>query len=298
MLFTCYYYDEIRKTYFKTDYHSIVGLEKTDPAEFLRRKSNLYRREDGKIPMVLVRNGIHHGFRRKGNTGGNNADHYRGEYESLSHQGNKEVLSKLDQLQLSFGDEKVTLFIEYSECEKAVICNGNRYEVDIYFKLERTDPAEYYDRWGGELWFEVFHTCKVDKKQAEDFNIENKTLFEFKIPDSFSFFDNITEEGYAKRQEFLKDKYSDNGVKGLLICQKHGDKACIWKRSINGNMTARIGDSNFTVIKSKFGTNYGIMYGNGLQKWEYNQQRFETEEAAMKTAEYFAFLLYNNVKIN
>lgn len=93
MLFNCYYYDEIRKTFFKTDYHSIIVLEKTDPAEFLRRKSNLYRREDGKIPMVLVRNGLHHGFRRKGKTGGNNADCSRGESESLSHLGNKEVLS-------------------------------------------------------------------------------------------------------------------------------------------------------------------------------------------------------------
>lgn len=45
-------------------------LEKDDNAEFIRRRKNLCRREDGKIPMVMVIEGAHHGFRRKGIPGG------------------------------------------------------------------------------------------------------------------------------------------------------------------------------------------------------------------------------------
>ncbi len=297
MLITCYYYDEVKQSCFKTTYHSMISLEKTDYAEFLRRKANLFRREDRKIPMVLVKNGLHRGFRRKGDTGGNYADYSRGEHESLTHQGNKEILSQLEELKLSFGDEEVTIYIEYAECEKTVICNGRRYEIDIYFKLARTDPEVYFDKWGGELWFEVYHTCRVDRNQAEDFAIENKTLFEFKIPETSCFYDYITDEGYIKRQATLKKWYSERGVKGLLICQNRGGSPCRWYKSTNGNMTVRIDGTYYTVIKNKFDSNYGIMYGNGLLKWEYNQKKFQTEKEAMKMAEYFAFILYNNEKI-
>ena len=174
---------------------------------------------------------------------------------------------------------------------------GRRYEIDIYFKLARTDPEVYFDKWGGELWFEVYHTCRVDRNQAEDFAIENKTLFEFKIPETSCFYDYITDEGYIKRQATLKKWYSERGVKGLLICQNRGGSPCRWYKSTNGNMTARIDGTYYTVIKNKFDSNYGIMYGNGLLKWEYNQKKFQTEKEAMKMAEYFAFILYNNEKI-
>lgn len=43
--------------------------------------------------MVMVKSGAHHGFRRKGNPGGNTADYSRGEQESLTHQGSKEVVA-------------------------------------------------------------------------------------------------------------------------------------------------------------------------------------------------------------
>ena len=61
-------------------------------------------------------------------------------------------------------------------------------------------------------------------------------------------------------------------------------------------MTAYIGESNFTIVKSKIG-DWGIGYGDGKWKWEYNNKKFASEEDAMKVAEYFAFLLFNKEKI-
>lgn len=65
--------------------------------------------------------GAHHGFRRKGMPGGNTSDYSRGERESLTHQGNKEVISELKEIILKFSNEEVKVFIEYAECEKSVI---------------------------------------------------------------------------------------------------------------------------------------------------------------------------------
>ena len=271
-------------------------LEKDDNAEFIRRRKNLCRREDGKIPMVMVIEGAHHGFRRKGIPGGNTSDYSRGEKESLTHQGNKEVISELKEIVLKFSNEEVTVFIEYAECEKPVICNGRRYEIDIYFKLKATEPKSYFEKWNGELWFEVFHTCKVEYRQAEDFAIANKTLFEYKVSKNYSFYDKISEEGYEKRKAMLSSIYSTKGIAGMLICQSRNESIHKWRRSVNGNMTAYIGESNFTIVKSKIG-DWGIGYGDGKWKWEYNNKKFASEEEAMKVAEYFAFLLFNKEKI-
>lgn len=275
----------------------MLQLEKDDNAEFIRRRKNLFRREDGKIPMVMVKEGARRGFRRKGIPGGNTSDYSRGEKESLTHQGNKEVISELKEIVLKFSNEEVKVFIEYAECEKPVICNGRRYEIDIYFKLKSTEPESYFEKWNGELWFEVFHTCKVDYQQAEDFAIANKTLFEYKVSKNYSFYDKISEEGYEKRKAMLSRIYSAQGIVGMLICQSRNEPIHRWRRSANGNMTAYIGESNFTIVESKFGNNYGIGYGKDKWKWEYNKKKFDSEEDAMKVAEYFAFLLFNKQQI-
>ena len=47
---------------------------------------------------------------------------------------------------LKFGNEEVKIFIEYAECERPVICNGRRYEIDIYFKLKSTEPKCYFEK--------------------------------------------------------------------------------------------------------------------------------------------------------
>ena len=299
MLLTCFYYDQIEQKYHKTNYYEMIDLEKEDYAEFVRRKANICRREDGKIPMVLVKNGLHHGFRRKALTGGNGTDYSRGEKESLTHQGNKEIIANMKEIVIKFGNVEVKVYVKNAECEKTIVCNGKRYEVDIYIQLEKTEPADYYKLWNGELWLEIFHSCKVDYEQAENFAIENKTLFEYKVNDDYNFFNNISEEGYEKRKKYIEGKYCQKGIEGIMICQSRNNDNLLhtWTRSSKGNMRARIGDSYFTIIKSKYGTNYGIVYGEKLIKWDYNNKKFDTEKNAMKVAEYFAFLLYNKEKI-
>lgn len=298
MRISCFYYDSVNQKFERTNYWKMLNLEQEDYSEFMRRRSNLFRSGDGRIPMVLVMNGKHVGFRRKGSAHGGVNTHSRGDSESLTHQGNKEALASMKELEIQTGDEVIKLFIDYAETEKEVICNDRRYEIDIYFKLKNTEPTEYYEKWNGELWFEVYHTCKVDYVQAEDFAIANKTLFEFKIAQGFEFSDYISEEGYEKRISTIKKLYTNRIIEGILVHQSHDSSivSCTWYRSSNGNMTASIGGMYFTVRKSDYGTNFGIVYDRKI-KWDYNKQKFETEEDAMRVAEHFAFLLYNRGKI-
>lgn len=300
MLITCYYYDEFEQKYLKTSYKEMIRLEESDNIEYKSRYEKLCRRDDGKIPMVMVKKGANRGFRRKPITGGNQGDYSRGERESFTHQGNKEAIASLKELTIKSGDETIKLYIERSECEKSVVCRGKRYEIDIYLKLKRTEPAEYFTKWNGELWFEIFHTCKVDYEQAVNFAIENKTLFEYKVGDFFSFYDNISVEGYEKRKNHIAEVYAKNGINGILICQTHNSSFFTrsWKRNEKGHISARIGGTYFTVMRSKYDDKkYIIIYGDGKVKTSFNGKEFITEEDAMKIAEHLAFLHYNKEKI-
>lgn len=298
MLVTCFYFDERDLKYKKTNLQELKRLEYSDKEEFLYRQKRLYRSENKEIPMILVRHGSNQGFRRKGTNGGYGTGYLRGERESLTHQGNKEAIATLNRLTIKFNGEEVILYIRNIEMEKSVICNGRRYDVDLFFELERTEPEEYFDQWEGELWFEIFHTCRVDSKQAEDFAIENKPLFEYKVPHSCNFVNNISLEGYEKRKLSLIKKYKENGIWGFLICRVREGTLSEWKLSNNGNWTAKIGDNYFTIIKSKYGDNYGIVYGERKYIWEYNNKKFMTIEDAKSNANFIAFKLYNDEKID
>lgn len=297
MLITCWYYDERCQEYKKTSLKELKRLEYTDKEEFLYIKDRLFRSKNKKIPMILVRKGLNQGFRRKGNGTGNFTVKSRGERESLTHQGNKEAISTMEELTIRFNDEKVKLYIKKVEIEKEIICNGTPYEIDLYFELEKTEPENYFKEWDGKLWFEIFHTCRVDSKQAEDFAIENETLFEYKILQCYNFVNNISMEGYEKRKLSIVNKYKEKGVYGCLICKKRQESLSFWKVSENGNWTARIGEYNFTIIKSKYGENYGLVYGDGKYLWEYNGKKFLSIDDAKINADFIAFKLYNGEKI-
>ena len=291
----CYYYDEAYQSYFETSYWAMKEIEGT--TEFLRRKSNLYKDDHGKTKMQIVVKGSHQGVRRFPMGTGNHLCSSRGDYESVSHQGNKEAIASLNEIKLNIGNETVLVYVGNIEIEKEVKCNNRKYEIDIYIKIDRTEPEEYKDLWNGELWLEVFHTCKVDRKQAEDFAIEGLPLFETKIPDTYTFYENITLEGYKKRKDQIVEKYKQIGVTGIFFLFNNKFSSVKWRLSENGNYTAYIGGRNFTIIKSKFDDGFGIMYGEKKPLWEYNGKRFGSIEEAKKNAEYVAFLLYNNEKV-
>lgn len=65
------------------------------------------------------------------------------------------------------------------------------------------------------MWLEVFHACKVDRQQAEDFAIEGLPLFETNIPDNYTFYGNITLEGDKKRN--LYGSIMENGLAQLKM---------------------------------------------------------------------------------
>lgn len=291
----CFYYDEARQNYYGTSFWEMKKLVGT--TEFLKRKEQLYKDEYGKTKMQIVVNGAHQGFRRYPMGTGNHTCSSRGDHESLSHQGNKEAIASLKEIKLKAGNDSVVIYIRNIELDKEVRCNNRDYEVDIYVEVERTEPEEYKALWNGELWLEVFHTCKVDRRQAEDFAIEGLTLFETKIPDDYTFYENITLEGYAKRKEQIIEKYKKHGVSGLFFSSGNKFSSAKWRLSEKGNYTAYIGERNYTLIKNQFDEGYGIMYGAKKPLWEYNGKRFNSVEDAKRNAEYIAFLLYNNEKV-
>ena len=290
----CFYYDEAKQKYFGINFWQLKAMEGS--TEFLRRKAQLFKNDKGKTRLVYVGKGKHKGFRRYSKGTGNYTCSSRGDYESLTHQGNKEAIASLEKLNLILGNDTVVIYPKSIEVEKEIRCNNRKYEVDIYIEIERTEPEEYKELWSGELWFEVFHTCRVDRRQAEDFAIEGRTLFETKIPDNYIFDEDMSLEDYLKRKKQITEKYSQFGVKGIIFSD--AKKSSVkWKISQNGNYTTYMGDRYFTIIQSKFGDLYGIVYGENKPLWNYNGKYFESIEDAKKNAEYIAFLLYNKEKI-
>ena len=296
MLQHCYYYNKITGLSRRITIHEMLRRADINNEVFRSMKNSLYRTEDHRIPMVLVKKGAHKGFRRKGSITERNSFNSRGERESFTHQGNKDVFLAMKEFDIIFNNQKVRLYIDYAESEKMISCNNSKYEIDIYYKLNKTIPAEYYERWNGELFVELFHTCEVKYKQAEDFSIEGNALFEYKIPDNARFFDNITDSGYKTWVDTLVSRNKRNGVEGFLISgsKKENYK---WHCSKNGNPTFKANNQYFTVLNNRFGSGYVITVGKGRIIKSYNDKGFETKEDAAKAAEYFAFLIFNGHKL-
>lgn len=66
MLITSWYFDERRCEMRKINLWDLKKLDYDNHEEFLYIKQRLCRDRNGTIPMCLVRNGAHQGFRRKG----------------------------------------------------------------------------------------------------------------------------------------------------------------------------------------------------------------------------------------
>lgn len=97
--------------------------------------------------------------------------------ESAKHQIAKEELSKLRILHLVQNDEKIIVYVNTDETvtEKTIYYDNIPYKVDLYFSIEKTEPKEYFYRWGGILAIEVEVTHKTEPQKK-------KHLFEIGIP--------------------------------------------------------------------------------------------------------------------
>lgn len=294
-----YYFDERIGEFRETNLWELKCLESTNKEEFLYRQRRLFRDKSYAFPMTLVRRGKSQGFRRKATQRHGLNVNFRGDNESLTHQGNKEALLLLRKLCIRFNGEKVLLFIHSIEKEKSVVCNGSEYRIDLFLELERTEPASYYDELNGKLWFEIYHTCKVDSKQAEDFAIERQPLFEYKVASNCIISDNIKSiNEYSQQVEKLANRYATQCINGYLICPARLETLSNWRKSTNGNWTARFGNDYFTIIKSKFEEAYGIIFNQRRKPlWQYMGKKFDTIDDAKKTADFIAFKLYNGEQV-
>ena len=258
-------FDEISK-------FELAKLNEIDKEECLYIRHNLYRTRDGRVPMVWVSKGKSTGFKRKGLMTGNTTHQSRGENESETHDIHVDAIGSLDVIPIKFGDDTVIVYIESVEYDYPVTCNGNLYFVDLYFKLEKTEPEQYLDILGGELNLEVFHTCPVDLKQAEDFAIEGKSLYEYKIPPKYTIKKFFSEEQYVERKKRIMDSITAKGLKGYIIWMPKPKTLNKWIISSNGNPTCKIGDTFFTIFKRN--DEITLAFLNTFLK-EYNGKRLQ-----------------------
>jgi len=66
MLQHCYYYNKITGLSRRITIHEMLRRSDINNEGFRSMKNSLYRTEDHRIPMALVKKGAHKGFRRKG----------------------------------------------------------------------------------------------------------------------------------------------------------------------------------------------------------------------------------------
>lgn len=301
MVSKCYFYNPKSSEFEQITIHDLEYLYKNDLVNCNVVRRNLYLKKNSDIPMVAVLEGNReHGFRLKPDFIGNTTISYRGNKESLTHLGNKEAIAELEEFTIRFNNDTVKLFIDYAEQEKQVTCNNKKYIVDIYFKLKRTEPKHYFEEWNGEIFFEIYHTCKVDYPQSEDFAIEHYPLFEYRVYDYYNFDLCRSKEGFEKRKAFVKDSYMKNELRGILIFPNHNGCRYEWRDSKIVNKTTTICGTIYTVFP--IGNNkWAIRYSHNektITKYRYCGNEFTSQESAIKAAERLAFMRFNGNIIN
>lgn len=257
---------------------------------------HLFRTKKLTIKMEYVRQ-VEHPFFRKSNKKGNKSHKSRGEAESFTHQIHVDAISDLKEFTINVYGNEVKLFIKDYELDKTVYCNGNSYEVDIYFELEKTEPAEYYDYLKGVLYFEVYHTCKVDWKQAEDFATENLPLYEYKISKKYSIPNKINGEYINNRIANFKEYLKKNSLKGYPIYFPQEINKNRWIANEKGNRVCKIDGTTFTIFIKDHNWYLSIKENEKnvrfVDGFEYNEKDLES---AIKRADYIIFREYNDYK--
>ena len=286
-----FWFDEQNNTFRRIGIEELSKIYKSDDRRLgLRIKENLFYFKNMSVRMTAVINAerSRRGFRRRSSNLGNSTSSYRGSNESLTHAANKEAIANLSKIKVLIAGVTVKLFVQEIVPEEAVICNGRRYKVDLKIVLLKTEPEIYQELFNGELWFELCHRCPIDTKQAEDFAVEGKALFEYVIPQEYNVFDNITTEGYEKRIAALTGCYRKKKIPGILICNHMEYEDVIWKRKEEtGNLVAMIDGNVITITKNRFSDGY-VFYLDGWHK-EYNGKSFLTEKDAVMNAQFIAF---------
>jgi len=300
----CFYYDNEHREFKSITYSKYVDNIYSKYYLHLEQEKLLYYDESFRIPMEAVVNTDNEnrkGFRRKGNREYSGYKR-RGSGEGLKHSLYKRAFSKLEKMVIKVNEVDVTLFIDESLPEEPVMCNGRGYIVDLRVVLSKTEPEEYFDMFGGEIWFEIYHTCKVDAKQAVDFGIEGKTLYEFKIPDDEYRIKSktLSVSGYEKWLRIISNDYKNKCIDGVFICSAVTEAKTVFSRDNYGNIICWINDHRVKIGKCNYHpeiTPYFITIDSERSRTYYNGRPFMTEEDALKNAQYLVFRLFNDGKM-
>lgn len=97
MLYYSYYYNVLKDEYIRITREEMKEIVNSgDKFREMEYRKNLYKRKDKRIQMVFRASGVAQGFARKGVLGGNRTSKTRGEFESPTHQANKEAIAGLE----------------------------------------------------------------------------------------------------------------------------------------------------------------------------------------------------------
>lgn len=110
------------------------------------------------------------------------ARNHDGSEESYVHEFFKECLTRIKQLELRWYGESLTIFPdEFLPEEELVLKDGSKRRVDLLIKFSKSEPECYYEKWDGQLAFEIFYSHKVDEKKIKQFKANEIACFEFNV---------------------------------------------------------------------------------------------------------------------
>lgn len=155
----------------------IYDLRNYYKENFSGKLFSVHKNPNTKKPMSLVINATYgKSFFRY--TKGSNITNNK---ESLVHEMYKEIISRLSELNLVYGKECIKIYVTKTDIEYHFEANHNNYVADVFIWFNKSEPSEYYKKWGGKLCFEVKHTHSVDSKKITDCNTAGIAIFEHKI---------------------------------------------------------------------------------------------------------------------
>lgn len=127
--------------------------------------------------------------------------------ETLLHYAAKIAISRLEKLNLVFGDRRIELIVDKNKTltEKEFVFNNNQYYTDVFFRIKTSNPKDYFYKWYEELAVEVVVSHKSAFSRAKAFEENNIPVFEVRIPKSTRERIDL-ESGKMPTKEYLDEK--------------------------------------------------------------------------------------------
>lgn len=137
---------------------------------------------------------------------------------SITHTIYELAIQQTKKIKLYIFGEIIILYVKNAYPEYLVKTQNNRYYIDVYLELERTEPKSFYYKWGGHIAIEIYVTHKVGTSKAHDLELNRVQVCEVKIYDNERIPDDVdSEEEINKYVERVKKKVSDDKITGKMV---------------------------------------------------------------------------------